>query len=96
MPDKPRHGKGRYNSQSKKRREQQRTQTPVTQTQAAAQPAGAAASTGLPATKVKATAASPMAVPSFKYRYISTELRRITILSGTIIAILIVLVLILR
>ncbi len=96
MPGKPRHGKGRNTFQSKKRREHQRTQAPVTQTQAAAQPAGASASTGLPATKVKATAASPKAAPSFKYRYIATELRRITILSGTIIAILIGLVLILR
>ncbi len=95
MPGKPRHGKGRNTFQSKKRREHQRTQAPVIQTQVAAQPAKAAASTGLPATRVKAPVTSPTARHAGQYPYIATELRRIAILTSIILAILVVLSLVL-
>lgn len=94
MPGKLRHVKGKHPPQSKKRREKQRSQTTVAHQQVAAQISKPATHTGMaaPSASVPATSTAP---PIARYPYITTELRRIGILAGIILALLIVLALIL-
>jgi len=93
MTGKPRHGKGKHPSQSKKRRERQR-HVAVVQQPVAAQAPRHAAPADMPAPP--ASAPTPSRVPSAaQHPYIIAELKRIGILSGVMVVILIVLALVL-
>ncbi|MFC2001336.1 hypothetical protein ACFLUZ_02390 [Chloroflexota bacterium] len=94
MPDKLRHDKGKHPSKSKKRRERQRSQVTVAYQPVAAQTSKPAVPTDMPAPRAKVPAPSAASRVA-RYPYITTELRRIGILAGIIIAILVVLALIL-
>ncbi|MFC1908780.1 hypothetical protein ACFLXD_02805 [Chloroflexota bacterium] len=86
MPGKPHQGKGKRQTQSKKSRAMQRSATAGSRQQAIAQvPAVAVPSGRVPKEKSSAV----------RYPYITTELRRIGILTGIMLAILIVLALLL-
>jgi hypothetical protein len=89
MPGKLRHGKGKHHHLSKKSRARQRqvTMTP---------PQPVVADTLTPAAKISTppssgAPASPAKSRAIQYPYITAELRRIGILAGIIIVILIVL-----
>ena len=94
MPEKSRYGKGKRPPLSKRRREKQRSTTTVAPQQLASQPPKSAVphSAPVPSTSVPAPAAKSGTV---QYSYITAELRRIGILAGIIVVILIVLALVL-
>ena len=94
MPSKSRHGKGKQSFQSKRKRSKQRPSATVVQQQVAAQ-------TNKPVTPPKLST-PPAGVPTpratlttARYPYIVAELRRIGILAGIILVILIVFALVL-
>ena len=93
MPDKSRHGKRKHPSQSKKRRERERHAAIVQQPVTAQAPKPAApADMPAPSARVPTSARVPSAT---QYPYITAELKRIGILSGITVVILIVLALVL-
>ena len=88
MPYKSRHGKGKHSPRSRRRKSSRgviATQQPrVSQTyESVAQPEVSAPSAKVPAPSVKVTTVS--------YPYIVTELRRIGILAGIMVVVLVVL-----
>jgi len=88
MPGKSRHGKGKHPHHSKKSKAIQRRQAGVIQQQpdsATAAPAAPVQPAPVP------TAAATPKVRTAQYPYITSELRRIGILAGIILVILIVL-----
>jgi len=98
MPGKSRHGKGKHYNYSKKSKAMRRQAGPavtaatVNTSQVAGQPALAPAAP-LP----KAAAVAPAArVAGNPYPYISSELRRIAVLAGIIVVILVVLSIVLK
>ncbi|MFC1981048.1 hypothetical protein ACFLVN_02240 [Chloroflexota bacterium] len=94
MPGKSRHSRGKSHPQSKKGKAKQRSAGGVIPQQAAAQVSKPAASLSVSATSVSAP--TPTAIPgAARYPYITAELRRIGILAGIVLIILIVLALIL-
>jgi hypothetical protein len=100
MPGKSRHGKGKhphYSKKSKALRRQGMPGTAPTVSQAAAGMPGiagqAAPAAAVPAPKAAGTAAKALANP---YPFITSELRRIALLGGVIIVILVVLSLVLK
>jgi len=90
MPGKSRHGKGKHPSQSKRRRERQRYAATSAHQQEAAQAPKPAAPADIPAPPTRVPT-PPMASPVAQYPYIAAELRRIGILAGIMLVILIVL-----
>ena len=94
MTVKPQHSKGKHHPQSKKGRAMQRSTAMAPQQQIVAQTQKQVvpASMPTPSASVRTTSATPGAA---RYPYITTELRRIGILAGIMLAILIVLALIL-
>ena len=92
MPDKSRHDKRKHHPQSKKSKAKQRFAETIAHPPAAAQPHKPAVHTGMPAPSA-GVPATPTASPVGRYPYIATELRRIGILAGIILVILIVLAL---
>ena len=93
MPGKPRHGKGKHIHLSKKSRARQRqSTTPLPQPAADNTPQPAAVTSTPSPPRVPA---SPARLKTAQYPYITTELRRIGILAGIILAILVVLSLLL-
>ena len=92
MPDKSRHD--RRHSQSKKSKAKQRSAMAITHPPVAAQPHKPAVHTGMPAPSARVPTTSA-ASPVTRYPYIITELRRIGILGGIVLGILIVLALLL-
>ena len=93
MPGKSRHGKGKHAHHSKKSKAKQRYGTITPQQYAVADTTMPAATTGIPPSASAPTA--PKTLKVAQYPYITTELRRIGILAGIILVILIVLTLIL-
>ena len=87
MTDKPRHGK----PHSKKGKAIQRAATTPVQRQA--EPVSAP--TGAASVRVEKRRATPSPAPKVRYPYISAELKRIGILGGGIITVLVVLALVL-
>ena len=94
MPDKLQHGKGKHPSKSKKRREKQRSQPIIAYQQVAAQTSKPAIPADMPAPRAKVPTTSTASRVA-RYPYITTELRRIGILAGIMIVILVVLALVL-
>jgi len=96
MSGKSRHDKGSHHHQSKKSKTKQRSLAPVVQPQVVARTPEPAVPARVSATSVKVTA--PSAAPKTKivsYPYITGELRRIGILGGILLGILIILALVL-
>ena len=94
MSGKSRHRKGKYSFQGKKKKSGQRFSGAVAQEQVAAQVPGA----GVPARVAVPAASAPTPVAKSAvalYPYITAELKRIGILAGIILVILIVLALVL-
>ncbi len=94
MPGKPHPYKGKHTAHSKKSKARQRYAAMSTQPQVAAQSTKPVASTSIPSPSPTART-TPVKTGTTKYPYITTELRRIGILAGIILAILIVLALVL-
>ena len=94
MPDKSQHRKGKHPAHSKKSKAKQRYAAMSAQPQVAAQIPKPAAPASMPApsTTVRTKLAK---TGTAKYPYITTELRRIGILAGIMLALLIVLALVL-
>ena len=95
MPDKSQHGKGKHHSQSKKRREKQRYTTTIAHQPIAAQTSKPTVPTGMstPSASISTLLRAHSVIA--QHPHITTELRRIGILAGIILAILIVLALVL-
>lgn len=94
MPGKSRHGKGKYSFQSKRKKGKQHFEAKAIQQQAVAQASKPVTSPGL----VTPSASRPTpktALTTARYPYITAELRRIIILGGIMLVILIVLALVL-
>ena len=95
MPGKSRHDKGKRLSQSKKSKAMQRSATGVVEQPAATQ-APKPSAPGVASAPSLRNRQKPSAAPSVaRYPYITAELRRIGILAGIIVIILIVLALVL-
>jgi len=95
MPGKSRHGKRKYRIPSKRRKEWQRSSAPTTRQPITAQTSTPASPTSKVDSKVSISA--PSATPATdQYAYVTAELKRIGILTGIILIILIVLALVLR
>ena len=94
MPDKLRQDKRKHHPHSKKSKAKQRSVEAIAHPLAAAQPHKPAVHTGMPAHSA-GVPATPTASPVARYPYITTELRRIGILAGIMLGILIVLALLL-
>jgi hypothetical protein len=93
MPGKSRHGKGKHGHISKKSRARQRQGiTPLSQTAADNIPQPAVTTSTPSSPKIPAP---PTRLKAVQYPYITTELRRIGILAGIILVILVVLALVL-
>ena len=94
MPGKSRYDRGKHPSQSKKSKAKQRSTTAVVQQQAKVQTHKPTVSTGVPvpSASVKTT---PTISSAARHPYITAELKRIGILAGIILVILIVLALVL-
>ena len=94
MPGKSRHGRGKHPSRSKRKKGKQRFSAAVIQQQAVAETPKPVAPPRVAAPS--ASAPTPMPVlTAVRHPYILAELRRISILAGVILAILVVLVLVL-
>ena len=93
MSGKSRHGKGKHYQHSKKSRAKHRHTTMASQPSVVADTAAQAATISTPPSASAPT--SSTALRAARYPYITSELRRIGILAGAIIVILIVLALIL-
>ena len=94
MSGKSRHGKGSHHLRSKKSKAKQRSIASVAQPQVVARTPESAVPASASATSVKVPA--PSAAPkTVRYPYITVELRRIGILGGILLVILIVLALVL-
>ena len=95
MPGKSRHDKGKRPSQSKKSKAMQRSAAGIVQQPAAAQTPKLIAP-GVVSAPSSGSRQKPSAAPSVaRYPYVTAELRRIGILAGIIVIILIVLALVL-
>ncbi|MFC1982364.1 hypothetical protein ACFLV5_01030 [Chloroflexota bacterium] len=94
MPDKPRHDRRKHHPQSRKSKAKQRSAEAIAHPPVAAQPHKPAVHTGMPAPSA-GVPTTPTASPVARYPYITTELRRIGILAGIMLGILIVLALLL-
>ncbi len=94
MPSKSRHGKGKRFSQGKKRKGRRSPLGVVAQRQTDIQIDKPVASPKVAAPLASAPTPTPV-LTAVRYPYILTELRRIGILAGVMLAILVVLVLVL-
>ena len=95
MPNKSRHGKRKHSTLSKRRKERQRSLATTTRQPETAQVSMPTSSTGKVNSKTSVQA--PSATPATDdYAYVTAELKRIGILTGVILVILIVLALVLR
>jgi hypothetical protein len=93
MPGKSKHGKGKHQYRGKKGRAKYRHATMAPNQPVVADTAAPAATTGIPPSASMPT--SPKSLRVVQYPYITGELRRIGILAGIILVILIVLALVL-
>ncbi len=94
MPGKSRHGKGKHFSQGKKKKDRRSPLGVVAQRQVVTETHKPVA----PPKVVAPSASAPVPMPvltAVRYPYILTELRRIGILAGVMLVILVVLVLVL-
>ena len=87
MPTKSRHGRGKHPSRRKKSKMRHGASPVVAQRQAIAQPE-------VPASPIKVLTPTTT-LTAARYPYVAAELRRIGILAGIILAVLVVLVLVL-
>lgn len=94
MPNKSRHGKRKRPSLSKRMKERQHSLTTATQQPETAQIFMPTFSAGKVDSKARTSA--PPTTPADQYAYVAAELKRIGILTGIILVILIVLALVLR
>jgi hypothetical protein len=95
MPGKPRHGKRKHSTLNKRKRERQRSLPATTRQPETAQVSMPTFSTGKVDSKTSMPA--PTKTPTTDdYAYVIAELKRIGILTGVILVILIVLALVLR
>ena len=94
MPGKSRHGRGKHPSRSKRKKGKQRFSAAVIQQQAVAETPKPVAPPRVAAPSASAPTPMPL-LTAVQHPYILTELRRIGILAGVILAILVVLVLVL-
>jgi hypothetical protein len=92
MPGKSRHGKGKHARTSKKSRAKQRHGVALQQPAVAEAPLPAVTTGAPPPPRAPAP---PARLKADQYTYVTTELRRIGILAGIILAILVVLALVL-
>ena len=92
MPGKSRHGKGKHAHLSKKSRAKQRHGTMALQPPVATAAPQPATTASMPPPPRSPT--SPARLKTAQYPYITTELRRIGILAGIILVILVVLALV--
>ena len=89
MPSKSRRSRGKYSSQRKKRKGRRPPITTTTEPQAVAQ---AYKPDALPRETAPSTSVSTsMPIPAAKHPYVASEVRRIGILAGIMVAVLIVL-----
>jgi len=95
MPGKSRHGRGKHPPLSKRKRGRQRFSVAVTQQQAVAETHKPVAPAKVAAPSASVPTPMPILTP-VQYPYILAELRRIGILAGIILAILVVLALVLH
>ena len=95
MLGRTRRSKGKHSLQSKKSKAKQRTAAIASQQQVVAQIQKPAAPTSVTASSIKVPVSTPTSRIVRRYPYITAELRRIGILAGIIIIILIVLALVL-
>ena len=94
MPGKSRHGKGKHSFHSKKKRSRQRFSAITAQQRVVAQTTKPAAPSKLSAPSIGVP--TPMATPAtVRYPYVVAEMRRIGILAGIMLVILIGLTLVL-
>ena len=94
MPGKARHGKGKHPHQSKKSKAKQRYGDMAFQQHVSADIPKPATTVSTPSPK-STTPTAPAKSRTAQYPYITTELRRIGILAGIILVVLIVLALVL-
>ena len=94
MPGKSRHGKGKHSLHRKRKKGRQRFPATVAVQPAAAQTSQPAAPTWVPTPPVSVPTRMKTPTPA-RYPYITAELRRIGILAGIMLVILIVLALVL-
>ena len=94
MPSKSRHGKGKHLSRSKKGKGKQRFSATVTQQQPVTKTPKPVAPPKVVTPSASAPTPTSVLTP-VRHPYILTELRRIGILAGVMLAILVVLVLVL-
>ena len=94
MPGKSRHGKRKHSFQGKKKKGRRSPQVVVAQRQAAIQIDKPVAPPGVVAPSASAPTPMPM-LTAVRHPYILAELRRIGILAGILLAILVVLALVL-
>ncbi len=87
MPGKSQYGRGKHVSRRKKEKMRQGTLATVAQRQVIAQPEVPVSPAKMPAPTVTPTAT--------RYPYVTAELRRISILAGIVLVVLVVLVLVL-
>jgi len=97
MPGKSQHGNRKHHPQSKKSKAKQRYTAMAAAQPAVAQAPRAAIPATVPATPASSASVptSPQALKTVKHPYITAELRRIGILAGIILVILVVLALVL-
>lgn len=94
MPGKSQHGKGKHLSRSKRRKGSQHFPAAIIQQQAVTETHKPVAPPKVTAPLASAPAQMP-ALTAVRYPYILTELRRIGILAGIVLTILVVLALVL-
>ena len=90
MSGKSHHGKGKHSSQSRKSKAKQRSAAMAVQQVVARAPEATVAPATTPAPPVSAPA-PPLKTGAIRYPYITAELRRIGILAGVMVVILVVL-----
>jgi len=90
MSGKSHRGKGKHSSQSRKSKAKQRSGAMAVQQVVARAPEASVAPAATPAPRVSAPA-PPLKTGAVRYPYINAELRRIGILAGVMVVILVVL-----
>ena len=95
MPGKSRHGKGKHPHRSKKSKAIQRQETRASQRNAALDTRPIAAATDIDKTATPKPTVTSEKTKTIQYPFIAGELRRIGILAGIILIILIILALVL-
>ena len=88
MPDKSRHGKGRHPTRSKRKKT---TRGPIVTQQPPVSQAYESVPQPEVSTPAKSVPTPSATVPTVRYPYITAELRRISILAGIMLVVLVVL-----